>query len=245
MKMPICKNKDVDLMFEQHKDLQYFKYCNREKAINEIEYAASHNCGVSMSQFYDLHRIHYSSKMLEYHIRKHGCSIKYENMMVHNAIIFEAIYTNLKMGIDWEKVASCNHAEQWCDASAYFRRSYKVYNDNYQLFAFSSPSWFSDDINPEAWFKNQDAFYARYYNVICAYKALPEEARDDVFPSMVKFIEISQDILCNACIYLSALQRGNDSVDYKYPSTGDIDLMLKYAHVIYKACNNLNINVGI
>lgn len=163
--------------------------------------------------------------------------ISMENAMVHNAITFEAIYNNLKLGIDWKKVASCRHAEQWCDASAYFRRSYKVYNDNCQLFAYPIPSWFSDDVNPETWFKSQDAFYKHYYKVICAYKALPDEARDDVFPSMVKFIEISQDILCNACLYLAALQRGNDSAEYKYPSRWDIDSMLECAYKIYEACN--------
>lgn len=229
-------NEEADLMFERHNDLQYFKYCNREKAVSEIEYAASHNCGISMDLFYGLHRIHYSSKMLEYHARKYGVVPKYENIMVHNAIIFEAIYKNLKLGINWKKVASCRHAERWCDTSAYFRRSYKVYNDNCQLFAYPIPSWFSDDINPEAWFKNQDAFYTRYYKVICAYKALPDEARDDVFPSMVKFIEISQDILCNACLYLAALQRGNDSTEYEYPSRLDIDSMLKCVYKIYEAC---------
>lgn len=240
MKAPIeCNNEEAN-MFEQHKDLQYFKCCNRENAINEIEYAASHNCGVTMEQFYDLHRIHYSSKMLEYHAHKYG-SAKYENVMVHNAITFEAIYKNLKLGIDWKKVANCHHAERWHDASAYFLRSYKVYNDNCQLFAYPIPSWFSDDVNPEAWFKSQDAFCTRYYKVICAYKALPDEARDDVFPSMVKFIEISQDILCNACLYLAALQRGNDSAEYKYPSRWDIDSMLKCVYKIYEACNYLKI----
>ena len=237
MKMPIYKNEETDLMFEQHKDLQYFKYCNREKAINEIEYAASHNCCVSMSQFYDLHRIHYSSKMLEYHIRKHGCSSKYENMMVHNAIVFEAIYTNLKMGINWEKVASCHHAEQWYDASGYFSR---LYNDNYQSFMYRRPSWFTDNINPETWLKSHDAFYKHYCKIICAYEALPTEEQGNVSQFWFNFIEISQDILCNACLYLAALQRGNDP-ECKYVSMDDINLMLKCAYIIYSECNYLKI----
>lgn len=229
-------NEETNLMFEQHKDLQYFKYCNREKAIDEIEYAASHNCGITMDQFYDLHRIHYSSKMLEYHALKYGCSTKYENIMVHNAIIFEAIYKNLKLGIDWKKVANCHHAERRYDASAYFRR---LYYANYSS-STPRPSWFTDNINPETWLKSQDIFYKQYYKVLRAYEALPAEEQENVYQFMVSFIGISQDILCNAYSYLAALQRGNDP-ECEYISMQDINLMLKCAYIIYEDCNYLKI----
>ena len=229
-------NEEADIMFERHNDLQYFKYCNREKAVSEIEYAASHNCGITMDLFYGLYKIHYSSKMLEYHARKYGVVSKYENIMVHNAIAFEAIYKNLKLGINWKKVASCHHAERWCDASAYFRW---LYNANY-IYDYRRPSWFTDDINPETWLKSNDAFYKHYYKVLCAYKALPTEARDNVFQAMVNFIEISQDILCNACLYLAALQRGNDP-ECECISVRDIDSMLECAYIINEACNYLKI----
>ncbi len=224
-------------MIKRHSDLKYFAADSREKHVQKVKYAFTHECGVTEAQYHQLRDISISSKDIENDICFHDCyTAEQENTMVQYAIVFEAVYGSIKLGINWAKLANCKHRECWFSFDDYI----KELGDAYDI---PGCPWYSKDVNLKEWFSSEKALYSHRDRVSRIYNYVYGEVKDAIYDTFSEFNEEFDDLEKCGGQYIDALRHriyGIDIVEY-FPCNANIEHMLKCAYVIYCIGDNLGI----
>lgn len=226
---------DVKAMMERHSNLKYFTYENRKKHVWKIKYAFTHECGVTEEQYRHLRDISISSEDIEKDIFFNDCyTEEQENAMVQYAVVFEAVYNSLKLGIDWGKLAEYKHREYWFSFDDYI----KELGDAYDI---PGCPWYSEDVNLKEWFSSEKALYSHRDRVSRIYDAVYGEVQEAIYDTFSEFNEEFDDLENRGEEYINTLRHhiyGIDIVEY-FPCNANIEHMLKCAYVIYCIGDNL------
>lgn len=226
---------DVKAMMERHSNLKYFTYENRKKHVWKINYAFTHECGVTEKQYVQLRDISLASERIENDILFDDCyTVEQENAMVQYAVVFEAVYNSLKLGIDWGKLAEYKHREHWFSFDDYI----KELGDAYDI---PGCPWYSEDVNLKEWFSSEKALYSHRDRVSRIYDAVYGEVQEAIYDTFSEFNEEFDDLENRGEEYINTLRHhiyGIDIVEY-FPCNANIEHMLKCAYVIYCIGDNL------
>lgn len=221
-------------MIERHSNLRYFLADNRKRHIRTTKYAFTHECGVNRDQYYNLLNISMASEDIENDIGFHGYTTDDEISLVQNAIMFEAVYNSLKLGIDWGKLAEYKHREHWFSFDDYI----KELGDAYDI---PGCPWYSEDVNLKEWFSSEKALYSHRDRVSRIYDAVYGEVQEAIYDTFSEFNEEFDDLENRGEEYINTLRHhiyGIDIVEY-FPCNANIEHMLKCAYVIYCIGDNL------
>lgn len=231
----LYKDANVAMMIERHRDLKYFLSDNREKHLQTIQYAFIHECGITEDQYCNLVNISGKSHDIERNLGCH-CTDEDENIMVQSAIIFEAVYNSLKLGVDWDKFADCKRKQYTYKYSNYIQFVRDLYDVPGEC------NWYSDDVNLKEWFSSQKTLYRHVDRVYRIYNSVSKELQISVDAEMDAFMAQLEIFENGATAYLDALGCGANLDIMEYiPSAYHIDDMLKSAYVIYCIGNGLGI----
>lgn len=226
---------DVKAMMERHSNLKYFTYENRKKHVWKVKYAFTHECGVTEKQYVQLRDISLASERIENDILFDDCyTVEQENAMVQYAVVFEAVYNSLKLGIDWGKLAEYKHREHWFSFDDYI----KELGDAYDI---PGCPWYSEDVNLKEWFSSEKALYSHRDRVSRIYDAVYGEVQEAIYDTFSEFNEEFDDLENRGEEYINTLRHhiyGIDIVEY-FPCNANIEHMLKCAYVIYCIGDNL------
>lgn len=229
------KYNNADTMVKRHSDLKYFTTESRVKHMRTIEYAFTHECGVAEEQFHQLRDISLASERIESGVLFHDqYTVKEENAMVQYAVVFEAVYNSLKLGIDWKKLAEYKRKEQRYSFDDYI----KELGDAYDI---PGCPWYSEDVNLKEWFASEKALYSHRDRVTRIYDYVYGEVKDAIYDTFSEFNEEFDDLENRGEEYINALRHhiyGIDVVEY-FPCNANIEHMLKCAYVIYCIGDNL------
>ena len=229
---------DVKAMMGRHSNLKYFTYENRKKHVWKVKYAFTHECGVTEEQYHQLRDISISSEDIEKDVLFDDCyTEEQENAMVQYAVVFEAVYNSLKLGIDWKKLAKYKRIEHWTTFSDYLKDMKEMFNAN----TSNGYGWYDENVNPEEWFKSEKSFYRHLDNVYEIYNALPEELQGSLKFIMEEFDSIFSTIDEYSDEYLGALIAHIMDPDCCFPHPEEINRFLKCAYVICCMGKCLNI----
>ena len=158
--------------------------------------------------------------------------------MVQYAVVFEAVYNSLKLGIDWEKLAEYKNREHWFSFSDYLKELADAYD-----IPECACMHFSKDVNIKEWFASEKILYRNRDRIYRIYNAVPEDVHLAIETIFSEFDEEFDNLERYGCDYIDLISHHIYGVEIEsyFPCDVDLSHMFKCAYVIYRIGDKLGI----